>query len=509
MRKIIAAITMITILVLMTLALTACGSGGGRSGGRSGGNDGGESSPRAIPNGERIARELSTDGRSIIPRTQTVNSVEITNEVTDDENWRHEAFVIVNSQDSELAYVKHAVLVYDRNEYREWVLTGINPNNQNLWSTSPIVGVNASMIEEATRNALLGQTITIDGDEWFVDENTLENISMSNQNTQLANHRDVVIVDVVLGSEARTAQGQIELDFTFNDGWFLNNHIGHTPFASEYRAIAIFELSSEQLIDELVRHDATVLREFVWNRQGITIARDEISNFTIHDYESSNKGASRVYNFSFDLDKDIVMFAVNAQIPFKFDSMSGWQIGIYAPSRAGAPSPVPVDGGSGYFSFTAEVTSVALEGTTWAGTTFHHFPNSNPPRPVTLEFLEVANDGAVRAMVTSIQRPARSTVVGFIDFNNLSISLDFEEWIIEPDVSDLRSSDSRRLERMRHTAATVRGRIVIEALEIYSPLVFTHSGFRATLTDEIAEPMYEYNNDETYDDDEDENNGDD
>lgn len=481
MRKIIATITMITIMVFMTLALVACGSGGGSGGG----NSGGESGPRAIPNEERVLRELSTDGRSIIPRTQTIDSVEITREITDEENWRHEVFVIVNSKDNEVAYVKHAVLVYDRNEDREWVLTGISPENQNLWSTSPLVGVNASMVESATREALSWQTITIDGDEWFVDENTIENISMSSQNTQLANHRDVVIVDVVLGSEARTAQGQIELDFTFNDGWFLNNHIGHTPFTSEYRAIAIFELTNEQLLDELVRHDAAVLRELIWNQQSIPMARDEISNFTILDYETSNKGANRVYNFSFDLDKDLVMFAVDAAATYSFDSMSGWVFDD--------------------FVFTAEMSSIAgLEGTIWYGEFVNWISrmtiNNRAHGFLTIEFTDVASDGAFRAVISSVDPTTFSqSTTGIINLDDLSIRFHFADWITEPSNSDRyiidrsQESGSRgQIDFLNFTIESTTGGGGLQPLGIGS--------FNVSLTDEVAEQLPEL--DETYDDEE-------
>ena len=436
------------------------------------------SEPDEIPNAARMQVELSQNGRSFIPNTQKIDNVEILSEETvdEDEPWVYHVTVLVNSSDDELAYVKYGIMTYQQNEESEWVLTNIAADRVERWTILPVVGAKESLIESTAREALYWQSVTIDDDEWRIDENTIESITISSQKTDLENLKDTVIVTVELGSEARTAQGQIELEFVFDNAWILSSHRGYAPFESEYRPAAMFELTNEHLLDELVRNDATVLREMTWSGQKITMARDEISGLAIPDYESSNKGANRVYNFSFDLDKDIVMFAVDAKVSYSYDSMSGWVLGD--------------------FTFTAEVKSNTLEGTSWSGMTLPWSPERNQ-RLIIMEILEVAADGAVRVRISATERTAVSTLLGFINFSDLSITLTFEEWNIEPDVN-------RNL-KDRYSVQIVKGHILIEESQIYSPRNFNYRGVRVTLTDdavvtmpapETAEP-----NDESNDDD--------
>ena len=476
-----AAVVITGIVATMLLSGgTSSGTGGETGGKTKTGTHGGEieevpSGPRQVPNAARMKNELSKDGRSFIPATQIVDIVDILSEETgkEDELWVHHATVLVNSSDSELAYVKYGALTYQRNEEMEWVLTNMTAERMELWTVSPLTGVKESFIESSVREALLWQSVTIDGEDWRIDENTLEEIKVNSQKTSLENRRDTVIVTVVLGSEAKTAEGQIELEFVFNDSaWSLGSHRGNAPFKSIYRPAAVFELTNDQLLNELVRNDATVLREFNWAGQTITITRDEISGLKIHDYESSNKGAKRVYNFSFDLDKDIVDFEVDAQVSYSFDSLSGWALGD--------------------FTFTAVVTSNALEGTRWTGITLPWFPDSNQ-RHVNMEILEVANDGAVRVRISATERTAVSTLIGFINFNDLSVKLNFEEWIIRPDV--------HRDSQFRYTVDPLIGHILINDSQIYSPRTFYHAGVRVTLTDEIAEVPPTVDLDEPVEDD--------
>jgi len=116
MKKILK-LTLVVIIVIMTIfTITACESGSG---------------PRGIPDLERITNELLEDGRSIIPNTETINSVEIISEETDRETHTHRAAVLVHSKDDEVAFIRYAIMIYNRNEEREWILSGINPDNQN------------------------------------------------------------------------------------------------------------------------------------------------------------------------------------------------------------------------------------------------------------------------------------------------------------------------------------------------------------------------------------------
>jgi len=474
-----AAIVVISIAAVMLLS-------GGVKGGENGADNENSpviveepSKPTQIPNVSRIKSELSQDGRSFIPGTQTIDSVEILSEETgkEDEPWVHHATVLINSKDSEIAYVKYGIMVYQRNDEREWVLMDIAADSMNLWTISPLTGAQDFLVESSVREAILWQTVAIDGDDWKIDESTIESVTINNRNTDLTNRTDAVIVTVVLGSEAKTAQGQLELDFVFEYEWSCRGHRGNTPFASQYRPSAEFELTNENLIDELVRHDATVLREITWSGQTITMARNEISNFTIFDYESSNKGANRVYNFSFDLDKDIVMFAVDAQVSYSFNSMSGWTLND--------------------FTFTPKLTSIAgLEGTRWDGTYRNRVRDRNYDGLYSIEIVEVTADGAFRAIASSETPTSFSqSLTGTINLTNLNMQFHLEEWIIKPEIWPV-----------AYSLNNARGGINVQKSEIFStyfPFGTSNNmrSFTVILTEETSQPIPAVEPDESSNDD--------
>jgi len=427
-------------------------------------NAGTISGPREIPNAERIKKELSEDGRSIIPSSQTVESVEILEEETNREDWTHFATVLVDSFDEEINYVKYATMSYFRNEDREWILSDIIPERANMWSISPRIGAREDLIESSVRDSLMWQMITIDGEEWYIDESTIESISISNQNTNLNSRKDIVIADVVLGSDAMTARGKIELEFVFNDYWSLSSYSGSAPFTSEYRPNAMMELSNEQLLNEFVRSDATILREMSYNGQSFTVARDEISNFSISDFETSDKGANRLYNFSFMAEKGVITYAVNAQVFYHFDSMSGW---------------IPGD-----FTTTPEVSSVNLVGTKWLGTYRSGFwlSSYNPQTQLIIEITEVTSDGSVRATLTGFAPEISQTSIGTFDISGLSLKLMFDEWIIEPSENAPRTSSLDRWKDSHKIELT--GRLNSDG----STIVRTSgTQFEVSLTDSLPE----------------------
>jgi len=446
---------------------------GGLLGGSSDSDDGG---PRVIPNEARIKRELSEDGRSIVPSSQTVESIEVLDEETDRDEWTHHATVLVNSFDEEVNYVKYANMFYTRNEDREWILSSISPERTSAWSTSPRVGAREDLVVSSARDSILWQLVTIDGEEWHIDDSTIENITISNQNTDLNNRKDTVTANVVLGSEAMIAQGQIELEFVFDDGWSFSNYSGSAPFVSEYRPNAVMELSNEQMLDELVRGDATILRDLLYNGQAFTIARDEISNLAVLDYETSDKGANRLYNFSFTAEKGVITYAVDAQVFYHFDSMSGWT--------------------PGNFTFTPEVASVELVGTRWLGTylDYSHTYASLPQTQIIIEITEVTSDGAVRAKVITFTPEISQETIGTFDAATLTLKLMFDEWIVEPSVNPPRNfvdmwKDSHKVD--------MAGRLSVDGEAIDRT---SGARFNVTLTDSLPEPV-EVDDDDDDDDD--------
>jgi len=429
-------VKLIAIVAAIVIALGAAAYFVFFSGERDGdSSDGGVSGPRSIPNEARMMMELKDDGRSFIPRTQSIDSVEIINDETDREFWTHEASIVITSNDDEISYEQYALMSYYRNDEREWILSDISPEHTNRWTKTPIAGASMELIEASVRNSLLWQNVAIGGEEWYIDDSVIEGMTVSNQSTDLANRKDIVTVNVTLGSDVMTAEGQLELEFVFNEMWNYSNHRGAAPFASQYRPNADFTLTEEQLMDELVRGDASILREMHYEWNAITISRDEISNLSISDYESWNKGANRVYNFSFTAVKGIITYSVDAHVFYHFDNLGGWLPGA-GNNSWGAPVQI---GGDGVFAFEPKVESVELLNSRWVGT----FNSSGYPAPpqtqLIIEINEVTSDGSVRATLTTLEPEVKQTSIGTFDMSGLALKLIFDDWIVEPSVNPPRN----------------------------------------------------------------------
>ena len=426
----------LTLAILLIFTVAACGNGGG-------------SGARAIPDLDRITRELTQDGRSIIPREETISSVEINTEDTDRDNWIHRADVTIHSQDSDIAYIRYAIMTYNRDEDREWILSGISADKLGQWAMSPLTGVKNDLIESAVKN--LREQFNIDNDNWIIDANSVEDISIANQNTDLQNRKDNVVVDVVLGAPAMIAKGQIELNFTFDNGWAFNNQTTNTQFTSELRQSAEFDLMDDRLIDDILQNTD----DLYFNGGVLEITRSNISNLSIGDYDESNKGAYRSYTSTFNVENGLIVFEVETQAIYSFD-MGGW--------NAEAIHLAP------------KVESVALEGTKWAGSYSPGWAPGGVNVPfsqdrLVIEITEV-NNGNVKATITATEPEFSQTSIGTFDINTLTLNLIFDEWIIEPSVEHLKEGRrllDRQWENVRQQhAVNITGRLSNDSSTITS-----------------------------------------
>jgi len=149
---------------------------------------------------------------------------------------------------------------------------------------------------------------------------------------------------------------------------------------------------------------------------------------TISEYISSNRGSTRVYDFSFNVDKGIITYYVDAQITYNFDVMSGWN--------------------KEFVQFTPEVSYVALAGTRWEGSfdsgtvsfardrTWGQTARLNQTH-VVLEFCETSTLSHLNVIVTTTHPEVSQRSVGTFDPNTLALNLTFSEWIVPPSDSEI------------------------------------------------------------------------
>ena len=454
MKKKFSVITILIMVLTMTVIFSACGNGGGGS----------ASGPRAIPNEARIIEELNNNTRSPITRPERVDNIEIISDETDTDAGRYEAFVKVFSSDDEIAFIKFIRIIYQRNEDKEWILSNASFDTSRDWTSTPLVGVKEVMVKDTIMGALL----IINEDEWQITEQALESFSIINQETNLQQNRDAITISMTLKDYVLSATGEMLVEFKFNDGWVFSEYRVSTPFTTSVHNHAVLNLNESDLLSHIIGQSMiysavaartaeeikmeqdlldmigklsgfpfiSLLGGFLHHdptAQSLSISNDEVSNFMILSMESSERGTIQKYYSSFILNKKLVDFEVLAEIIYNFDNINGWLlydiglipivnafklegtkwVGVYNPNNMNDPGNFL----SGRFRFEMDITEVTHIGT--IDSTIHATLNLYPEA------------WGSRFGDDSIADYSQSSK-GFANHNELTISLSFDEWIIEP-----------------------------------------------------------------------------
>ena len=516
MKRILLLSSVIILSTALILLLTACGDSGG-----------GGTGARAVPNAERIQSDIATNAISPIPNNRKVDSIEIINEDTDTDTGQHSATVRVFSNDSEVAYTENMRVVYIRNEDREWVLSAITPDSSVPVLMSPLVGANVSLVREA----IIGANLIIDDEEWVVDENNLESVTIASQDTNLEQNRDTVTVNVELKDVVLSADGQMQVEFRFNNGvWEHSEYRVSTVFETSILPHAVLDVTDNELLTILVRHNVTYSPNSAKTAQDImmekaaldlvgaltgmpflsallgggdsgvqtmSISDDEISDFAFIDSVSSEKGTIKTFFSSFLLSKELVDFEVFSQVIYYFDPVNGW--------------------GLQDVGFTSIVNEVKLDDTNWVGTyQIQGIGSSTQINPrLTMTVTDITRlsdiDGSIEVIInlyptipsgTGTTRVDagdwRQTAKGFINFVELTFELNFDEWIVAPPLAG--SSVSRQVP----DGINISGRIDVENSSFSGTrrAGVTNLPVNLSLTDEVfvTDQLEEHDDDENDDD---------
>jgi hypothetical protein len=425
-----------TILTIVSLALilifiAACDD-----------SNGGGTSARAVPNTERIQSDIATNAISPIPSNRTVDSIEIINEETDTDTGQHSATVRVFSNDSEVAYTENMRVVYIRNEDREWVLSAITSDSSAPVLMSPLVGANVSLVREA----ILGANLIIDGENWVVDDSNLESVTIASQETNLEQNRDTMTVNVELKDVVLSADGQMLVEFRFNNGiWELSEYRVGTMFETSMLPNAALNVTDDDLMAIIVRHEVsydptTAIRaqeimieqatlDLVGamtgmpflsallgggsSEQVMSVSSDEISDFIFVDSVAREKGTEISFFSSFTLKKELVDFNVFSQVIYYFDPVNGW--------------------GLQDVGFTSVISAIHLENTMWVSRTGERFTmiitEITPLTDIDVAVDVVVNLTFLQGFDQIPPGDWRYSARGFLNLSELIIGVNFVEWI--------------------------------------------------------------------------------
>ena len=364
----------------------------------------------SVPGEKKIKSDIAVFGSGYISDSETIESVEVIKRQTLKDAKTDTVWCKIVSKDSEAEYHKQFILTYELYEKGGWIMEDIARDNSSAWSSTPLVGVNADGIY----SSLLKKTISIGEEQWEIEPDTLDNISVNSQDTKLETKKDIVVISITLKSDVQTAQGELLLTYIFDDGWKLSEYQVKKDFSSANKPNTELQVTDADLIAALTKKSIVLGDEH--HEQVIGISSDEIKDFVQGSRSVSGKGTNQIIECNLILDKGVATFNIATKVVYTYTSEGGWSIQDII--------------------FSHKLLSVNLEGE-WVGT---YLGNGNGGETkLVLNISKVADDGAITAIFNFSAVPTNPSVpsgsykmVGGIDFTTLKVTLEGKEWIKKP-----------------------------------------------------------------------------
>ena len=361
----------------------------------------------SVPNENKIKEDLENRIDYYIG-LEVIDKVEIVKRKTDDEAKEDMVWCQVESNDSKASYIRNFIIMYALYDEGGWQFEEFHGDQKENWSSTPLAGVDSKTIN----TSLSGFSINIDDEEWAIDSNTIDSFTISKQETQLEQKKDIVVVAMIINDDVLTAQGELEFVFKYEDGWKLSDYRVFKPFETSAKAHTKLEISDDILINAIAKKPM-ILGEGK-TEQLINIELTEISEFSLIDSVSENKDTTQIYNCSFKLDKKLVDLNVNAQVVYQYDKVNGWNISD--------------------ISCQPSISSVNIEGE-WIG----EYAVYSGDVKLNLNISQVADDGSMTATFNFSAAPTNPSyesgsykAIGGVDFNTLRVVIEGVEWIEQP-----------------------------------------------------------------------------
>lgn len=382
----------------MMLALTGCG--------------------KKVADEEQIQVDLETYAKDkILSGNEKIVEITIDKRQTDKEQKADTVWSFITTADEYISYQKQVVLTYGLYD-KGWILDDVTVNAPNQWIQTPLQGIDESEIVDSLR----GQSITVDGDEWLFDNDSIKNVSVKHHDTDLDARSDSVALSLTLDDEVEEAAGELTVNYIFDNGWKRNSMSINEEFVASVKSECALNLANEDLIAEIAGQEF-VLKDseeegLVWQSEidmhTVSINSDEISDFTVNEQEQQSKGTQQIYHCECRVNKGCAAFILEIEMPYQYRS-GEWALGSIDIISAkcdtldiigewiGTYSGVPYDGDA-----VLNITDVDEKGNITA--TYSYTPS----------------------VVDRYTEPGSYHVSGTIDMLTLDMYLTAGDWIVEP-----------------------------------------------------------------------------
>ncbi len=336
--------------------------------------------------------------KELISSTEKIKSIEITEERKDKNTKETTVTCIVITEDEKCSYEKEATLIYRQDKEKGKVLEQAYFNGEQAWTVNPLVGVSKEQIIED----LADIPFTAGGEtSWYITKENVSSFSIEKQNTKLEGKKDSLKVALKIDDAVQQANGTIQLEYSFDREWKLDKVLGNEEFKAEWKPGMEFNITEEMLLSILDQKKFTYGVKNV-NQQDILINKNELSDFSIANQTTTEKGTIITTECVITLKKNHASFSINAKIQYRYDEK--WDL---ANCEIGA-----------------KCTAVSITGT-WAGVG----PFFDDPRIIKIESIDEKGGLVGTYTGTTSNKEFSYRVSGTLDFNSLFVKLEGGEML--------------------------------------------------------------------------------
>ena len=323
---------------------------------------------------------------------ERIVEMEITERETEKKNNIDVIYCMVTTEDNLCSYEKKAVLTYTYDDNNGWVLDYVSVNHFSEWNITPLTGIN----KEEICASLSGMTVLADGEEWYISNTNIVDITIEEQDTDTENKNDTVVLTLKIDDTVQQATGRLEVTYVFDNKWKLETVSVNENFTAVTKPGMELNMTEEILI-EAVEEQIFVYGVDGVRTQEISVSQNEMSDFTIVNQEISQKGTAVTYFCTCTLTKENATFGLEIEIPYYYSD--GWNI---------APMTI-----------SAECISIDVLGK-WTGTNVYG-------RVVELNISEIDENGNIIGTYTDegdqYHKGYSYNISGKIDLNTLILTL--------------------------------------------------------------------------------------
>lgn len=316
----------------------------------------------------------------------------------------------LTTQDDEASYERKYILTYYKYDKGGWTLEDIEEDEASSWVVTPIQGVS----EETAKASLDYESVLVDGEEWDISSEDIDNVTIKDQKTDLEAGTDSLTLEVTLNGLVEKATGTIDAQYTFsNEGWVLATLEGKGDFTVEVKPECAFKFDENSVIAALIEEPLTLGDSSEGTDQEITVSKEEIKDFKVESQTASSQGEEQQVVCSFGIEKSHVTFSVDCSLDYYYDTDNGWCL-QYKDMNVQAETIDILGEWTGRYSGIGEDGVAKLNITNIEGAS------------VTAEYRYIPD------RIDNWTEEGCYKVAGTFDKTNLTLSLSAGDWITEP-----------------------------------------------------------------------------